>query len=248
MALDNSETEVEVPESNSMRIAAPGKDIFEWASVAIAVLIVVLLILSFLPTDLGGTALEILNSNLLITLIGAVVAPWIAKSAKDKIGLDISNSEIQDLLNGIQKAAQLTRDEYDKKRNDDGSLSEEDKKAAKSIAREHLETILGADKYNKILTKVGDQSIELAINEYVKSEWHNRYPIEKEYVKELVTVAVNMIPKLKDWNDLTKEAQKQIIEEAFSNLKVLLGGVGIHGWGKNVLEAFITAELNSSPM
>ena len=230
-----------------MKIAAPEKDIFEWASLAIAILIVALLILSFLPTELGNTAFDILNSNLIITLIGAVVAPWIAKSAKDRIGLDITNSEVQELLNGVQKAAELTRTEFDKKRKEDGSLSEDNKKDAKLRALEHIKNMLGADKYNKILKKVGDQFVDLAINEYVTSEWQNRYPIEKEYVKELVTVAVNMIPKVKDWNNLTKEEREQIVDEAFINLKGLLGGVGIQGWGKNVLEAFISAELNSKP-
>ena len=247
MAFEKPETDVEPQESTAMKIAAPEKDIFEWASLAIAILIVALLILSFLPTELGNTAFDILNSNLIITLIGAVVAPWIAKSAKDRIGLDITNSEVQELLNGVQKAAELTRTEFDKKRKEDGSLSEDNKKDAKLRALEHIKNMLGADKYNKILKKVGDQFIDLAINEYVTSEWQNRYPIEKEYVKELVTIAVNMIPIIKDWNKLTEEEQEQIVDEAFINLKGLLGGVGIQGWGKNVLEAFISAELNSKP-
>lgn len=247
MALEKPETGVGKQGSTSINITAPGKDIFEWASIALAVLIIVLLILSFFPNELGKNAFEILNSNLIITLIGAVVAPWIAKSAKDKIGLDISNSEVQELLNGVQKAAQLTRTEFDKKRNEEGSLSDEDKIKAREKALEHIKNMLGEEKYKKILNRVGDQFVDLAINEYVTSEWQNRYPIEKEHIKELVTIAVNMIPKVKDWRNLTKEEQEEVLEEAFKNLEGLLNGVGIQGWGKKVLTAFITAELNSRP-
>lgn len=245
MANEKPEAEIGPQKSDAIKKEAPWKDVYELASMGIALFIIVLIVSSFIPNKVGENALELLNSNLILSLIGAVVAPWIAKSAKDKIGLDITNSEVQELLNGVQRAAELTRREYDKKRNEDGVLVGEDRANAKKKAIVHIRNMLGEEKYVAIVNKVGSQFIDKAIDEYVASEWQKRYPIEKEQVKELVTVAIDMIPKVKEWNSLNNEERKEIVDEAFKNLKGLLDGVGILGWGRNVLEAFVIAELNS---
>lgn len=238
------ETEVKPLKETEKEKETPWKGVFELAAMGVAGFIIVLLVLSFIPNEIGENAFDLLTSNLLITLISAVVAPWIAKTAKDKIGLDITSSEVQELLNSVQQAAELTRRDYDKLRNEDGSLPKKFYGAAKNQAIKNVKDILGEEKSRKILEKVGYGFLDKAIDAYVASDWHKRYPIEKEHVKELVTVAVDMIPKAKEWSSLSTEERKKIIDTAFNDLKGLLDGVGIQGWGRNVLEAFIKAELN----
>ncbi|MGD8505105.1 MAG: hypothetical protein PVF15_00375 [Candidatus Bathyarchaeota archaeon] len=246
MANEKLEAKADSPKAVATEKEAPWKGGFELASMGIAVFIIVLLALSFLPAEVGENASDLLNSNIMITLIGAVVAPWIAKTAKDKVGLEITSSEVQDLLDGMKRAAELTRKEYDKKR-ENGALPGEKPKDAKEHAIKHIRNMLGEEKYNKIMKKVGDQFLSKAIDEYVASEWHERFPIEKEHVTDLVTVAVDMIPKVKDWNSLSNDERKKITDEAFKNLEKLLDGAGIFGWGRNMLEAFVMAELNKRP-
>ena len=225
--------------------ALPLKGIFEWASALVAAFIVILLVLSFIPGDIGENAFSLLTSNLILTLIGAVVAPWLAKTAKDKIGLDISQTEVQDLLDGVAKAADLTRKEYDKQRDATGALPADKAKAAKETALANLAKVFGEEKYRKILKKQGEDAISKAIDAYVASDWQKRYPIEKEHVKELVKVAVDTIPEVKNWNKLSAEQKEKIRNVGLAELKTLLGGVGIKGWGENVLKDFVAAELNT---
>lgn len=223
----------------------PLKNIFEVASGLVAAFIVILLILSFLPGDIGQNAFNLLTSNLILTLIGAVVAPWLAKTAKDKVGLDISQNEIKDLLDGVSKAADLTRKEYDKHRDANGVMPTIKAQEAKDTAIMNLKQVFGQKKYEDILKKHGEEAISKAIDAYVASDWQKRYPIEKEQVKELVKVAVNTIPEVRNWNKLTADKKKELCDRGLEELKSLLEGVGIKGWGNNVLEDFVAAELNS---
>jgi hypothetical protein len=222
---------------------SPWKGIFELASIGIALFIIILLVLSFVPSEIGDNAFNLLNSNLVLTLIGAVVVPWFAKSAKDKVGLDITEREVEELLNAVRTAAELTRKDYDQYRDADGRIGEKGSEA-KAYAIKQIQAILGEEKYVKIMKRVGSQFLDRAIDEYVKSEWHERYPVEKELIKELVTTTIDAIPKVKEWDNLSIEERERLIEESVTNLEKLLDQVGITGWGKNLLTAFITAELN----
>ena len=225
--------------------ALPLKNVFEWASALVAVFIIILLILSFLPDQMGQKAYDLLNSNLILTLIGAVAAPWLAKTAKDKIGLEISETEIRDLLDGVAKAADLTRKEYDKYRNENGVMPQDKAKAAKETALSNLRKVLGEKKYTDIVKKHGPDAISKAIDAYVASDWQKRYPIEKEQIKELVKVAVDTLPEVKNLTKLSTDQKEKIRKEGLDKLKTLLGGVGIKGWGDNVLGDFVAAELNT---
>jgi hypothetical protein len=240
----NIEPEVKSIKEIEKKKEAVYKNVFELAGIGVALFIAALLILSFIPNEIGDTAFKLLNSNLIITLIGAVVAPWIAKTAKDKIGLDITSSEIEELLSSVKKAAELTRRDYDKLRDENGTLPEHLRGEAKNHALKNIKDILGEEKTRKILEKVGYGFLDKAIDEYVASDWQKRFPIEKEQVKDLVSIAVDTIPKAKQWSSLSTEEQEETLENAFNNLKELLDGVGIRGWGKNVLESFIKAYLN----
>ncbi|MCP8309002.1 MAG: hypothetical protein H3Z54_09975 [archaeon] len=230
-------------EKPKLEAKAPWKGIFEFASIGIAAVIGVLIILSFFPGNIGESAYNLLNSNFILTLIAAVVAPWIAKTAKDKVGLDITSKEIEELLEAVRKAAELTRRDYDKMRDDYGRIGEHGKEA-KNQAIERIKGILGEEKYSKIIKKVGSQFLDKAIDEYVASEWHERFPIEKEQVKDLISIAVDSVPKAKIWKELAAEEKEKIIGECFTSLNTLLEGAGIQGWGKDVLLVYIKAELN----
>jgi hypothetical protein len=220
------------------------KGIFELASLGIVVFIIILLVLSFVPTDIGDKSFDLLNSNLMLTLIGAVVVPWFAKTAKDKVGLDISEREVEELLQAVKTAAALTRKEYDQYRNENGSIGEKGPDA-KAYAIKNIKAILGEEKYVKIMKKVGEQFLDKAIDEYVSSEWQERYKVEKDLVKELVITAIDAIPKVKEWGNLHIDERETLIEESVSSLQKLLSQVGIQGWGKNVLVTYIKAELYS---
>jgi hypothetical protein len=221
----------------------PWKGVFELASIGIGVFIVILLVLSFVPNEMGDKSFELLNSNLVLTLIGAVVVPWFAKAAKDKVGLDISESEVAELLGAVRTAAELTRKEYDKYRDADGRIGAKGKEA-KAYAIENIKSILGQEKYVKIVKRVGFQFIDKAIDEYVSSEWQERYKIEKDLIKELVKDTIDAIPQVKEWDNLSIEKREKLIEESVTNLEQLLDQVGIQGWGRNVLITYIKGELN----
>jgi len=238
------ETEVEPLKRIEKKKETSLKGVFELATVGVVMFIIILLALSFMPNEIGQNAFDLLNSNLAITLVSVVVAPWIAKTAKDKIGLDITSREIQELLDSVKKAADLIRRDYDKLRDEDGSLPEKFHGTAKNQAIKNVKDILGEEKSRKILEKVGYGLLDKAIDRYVQSEWQKRYPIEKEQVKELVTLAVDTVPKVKDWSSLSTKERKEVVDTAFDSLRGLLDGVGIRGWGRNVLEAFIVSELN----
>jgi hypothetical protein len=225
--------------------AGPLKNIFEIASGLVAAFIIILLILSFIPDEIGQNAFDLLTSNLILTLIGAVVAPWLAKTAKDKVGLDISQTEIKDLLDGVAKAADLTRKQYDEMRDANGVMPKDKIPLAKETAFNNLKKVFGEEKYQDILKKRGEDAISKAIDAYVASDWQKRYPIEKEQVKELVKVAVNTIPEIRNWDKLDEAKKKEICDKGLQELKTLLDGVGIKGWGSNVLEDFVAAELNT---
>jgi hypothetical protein len=180
-----------------------------------------------------------------LTLIGAIVAPWLAKTAKDKVGLDISQTEIKDLLDGVAKAADLTRKQYDEMRDKNGVMPKDKIPLAKETAFNNLKKVFGEEKYQDILKKRGEDAISKAIDAYVASDWQKRYPIEKEQVKELVKVAVNTIPEVKNWDKLDATKKKEICDKGLQELKTLLDGVGIKGWGSNVLEDFVAAEINT---
>ena len=220
------------------------KNVFEWASALVVAFIIILLILSFLPDELGQNAYNLVTSNLMLTLIGAVVAPWLAKTAKDKIGLEISETEIKDLLNGVAKAADLTRKEYDEHR-ENGVMPKDKAKAAKETALSNLKKVLGEKKYTDIVKKHGMDAISKAIDAYVASDWQKRYPIEKEQITELVKVAVDTLPEVKNLTKLSTDQKEKIRKEGLDKLKTLLEGVGIKGWGDNVLGDFVAAELNT---
>lgn len=224
---------------------SPLKNIFEVASALVAAFIICLIVLSFLPNEIGQNAFNLLTSNLILTLIGAVVAPWLAKTAKDKVGLEISQKEIQDMLKGVAKAADLTRKEYDSYRDENGKMPEDKAKEAKKIAFNNLKQVFGEKKYADILKKQGEAAISKAIDVYVASDWQKRYPIEKEQIKELTMLAVNTIPKVKNWDTLNDDEKNKIRDQALKELKELLKGVGIAGWGDNVLEVFVASELNT---
>lgn len=221
------------------------KNIFEIASALVAVFIIFLVVASFIPGSIGSNAFNLLTSNLILTLIGAVVAPWIAKTAKDKIGIEIEAKEIQDLLNGVADAADLTRKEYDKERDENGVMPEGKRIDAKKMAFDNLKQVFGEKKYADILNKYGEAAISKAIDAYVASDWQKRYPIEKEQIKELVKMAISTLPKVKDWDKLGENEKKQIRDQGLSQLKKLLNGVGIQGWGDNVLEVFVADGINT---
>jgi len=146
-------------------------------------------------------------------LIGAVVVPWFAKSAKDKVGLDITEREVEELLNAVRTAAELTRKDYDQYRDEDGRIGEKGPEA-KAYALKQIQAILGEETYIKIMKRVGSQFLDRDIDEYVKSEWRERYPVEKELIKELVTTTIDTIPKVKEWGNLSSEEREKIIEDS----------------------------------
>lgn len=214
--------------------------------------IVALIILAFEPRfseDIGKTANELLQSNFTLAIMAAIVAPWFARTMKQRLGVQIDENEIMQLFNTTRQSVKITRDRFAKLRenNPDGSLSPEDAEKARLFAVKTTRELLGHEKFKKFYLKVGNAYLGKLIDEYSKSEWAERFPIEKQQVQELVTVAVKTYPKINEliqnWNKTPPERRAELIKEVRADLTRLLHSVGINGWGSDILDKFIHYQI-----
>ena len=238
-----SRMETAITEVKAHRPFSLSKTLLLTASLAVVVFIGLLFALSFLRVSASEKASEILNSPIILTLIGAVVASWLAKAANEKVGTDVRNEQVKDLFEALRLAVRLTRRDYDKFRDEYGRIGKYADEA-KEQAIQYIKDILGVERYSNIINDVGFRFLDKAIDEYVASEWQERFSVEKEQVKDLVGIAANTVPEAAEWKRLRNVEGQKIIDIAYSNLQELMDGVGLQGWGKNILVAFIQAELN----
>lgn len=194
------------------------------------------------PSEIRNPYREILESNIMYVLISTVIAPIVAKTLKQKYDINIEEKQISMIISDGIKATSMYTNEADKLRNSDGKIPRKYQEALRAKAFKSIKTNYEPDKYKELISSVGSQIFDKAIENAVETKKINSFPLEKKQVKEIIKQAIDATPKIIKWKDLSSDAKASFIN---GNIRSLLQNTGAEGWAYDALESEFDAEISN---
>ena len=192
-------------------------------------------------TVIRNPATEILESELILVLISTFVAPIATRIIKEKFDIDVTEKQINMIMTDGIKATTSFAKEADKLRDENGHIPRKYQKTLRDKAFTALRGNYTKEKYLDIVSNVGSEVFEKAIESAVASEKLKKFPLEKKQVELLIKQSITAAPGIVEWQKLDEEAKKIFID---GNIRKLLQNAGINGWSYSSLENLFDGEVN----
>jgi len=184
---------------------------------------------------------EVLESNIMYVLIITIIAPVVAKTLKEKYDINIEEKQISMIIaDGIKSTSMYTK-EADKLRNHEGKIPRKYQEALRAKAFKSIKKNYSLDKYKELISSVGSQVFDKAIENAVASGKIKKFPLEKKQVEELIKQSIDAAPGIIEWQKLDDKAKITFID---GNIRKLLKNTGINGWSYKALENIFDVETN----
>ncbi len=186
-------------------------------------------------------ATEILESEIIVILISTFVAPVATRVIKEKFDIDITEKQINMVMQDGIKSVTMFAKEADKLRDPNGHIPRKYQKTLRDKAFTTLRENYTGSKYRDVAANVGGQMFEKAIESAVTSGKLEKFPLEKKQVEELIKQSIDATPAIVEWQKLDEKAKNIFID---GNIRKLLQNTGINGWSYKALENIFDAEAN----
>lgn len=185
--------------------------------------------------------LQILESQMMLALIGGVIAPVVTRVLKEKYDIQIEEGQVSMIMTDAIKAVKLYQNEANKLRDKDGYIPPEYQKKLRDLAFDSIRTSYEPKKYKELAKSVGAQIFDKAIEEAVKRGWIERFPLEKAQVEAVISQSIDALPQIVEWRNLDEDVKAAFLD---GHVKRLLANVGLDGWGLQKLDEMFDAEVN----
>ena len=186
-------------------------------------------------------ATELLESEIMLILISTFVAPVATRVIKEKFDVEITEKQINMVMqDGIKSVAMFSK-EADKLRDKNGHIPRKYQKTLRDKAFTALRENYDTSKYKDVAANVGSQVFEKAIESAVASGKLEKFPLEKKQVEEIIKQSIDAAPGIVEWQKLDEKAKHIFID---GNIRKLLQNTGINGWSYKALENVFDAETN----
>lgn len=192
-------------------------------------------------TQSVNTPEKILESQFVIILISVVIAPVFTKMLKEKYDIQVTESQISMIMTDALNSVKMYAKEANTLRDENGKIGEGNQRALRNLAFTSLESNYDPKKYKDLVSNVGSQIFEKAIEKAVDLNKMERFPLEKAQVQEIISQAIDATPQIIDWKDKSLEMKNAFID---GHIRLLLKNVGVEGWGSSILENVLDSEAN----
>ncbi len=190
---------------------------------------------------IGNPYTQILESNVVVILISTFVAPVAAKLLKEKFDIDVTEKQVDMIVNDGIKSVTMYSNEADKLRDANGHIPRKYQKTLRDKAFNALRENYDNKKYKELAANVGAQIFDKAIENAVTSGRLERFPLEKKQVEELIKQSIDAVPAVVEWQKLDEQVKITFID---GNIRKLLQNTGINGWSYKALETVFDAEVS----
>jgi hypothetical protein len=190
---------------------------------------------------IGNPYTQILESNVVVILISTFVAPVAAKLLKEKFDIDITEKQVDMIVNDGIKSVTMYSNEADKLRDANGHIPRKYQKTLRDKAFNALRENYDKEKYKELAANVGAQIFDKAIENAVTSGRLERFPLEKKQIEELIKQSIDAVPAIVEWQKLDDKVKIIFID---GNIRKLLQNTGINGWSYKALETVFDAEVS----
>jgi len=184
---------------------------------------------------------DILESNVMYVLISTIIAPVAVKTLKQKYDIDVEEKQISMIIADGIKSTSMYTNEADKLRNRDGKIPRKYQEALRAKAFKSIKQNYEPKKYQELISSVGSQVFDKAIEHAVETKKIDSFPLAKKQVKEIIKQAIDATPKIIKWKDLDSEVKASFIN---GNVRGLLQNTGAEGWAYRTLESEFDAEIS----
>lgn len=185
--------------------------------------------------------LEILQSQFMMALISAIIAPVVVSVIKQKFDIQIEQSQVEMIMSDAVKAVKLYQNEANKLRDENGKIPPVYQTKLRDLAFDSIKTNYDPKKYKEVISRVGAQVFDKAIEEAVKRGWIERFPLEKQQVEAIIKQSIDAIPQIVEWIDLDESVKNSFLD---GHVRRLLANLGFEGWGLTKLNEIFEAEVN----
>ena len=185
--------------------------------------------------------LQILESQFMIVLVGTIIAPVVVRVMKEKYDIQIEESQVAMIMQDAISTVKMYSKEANKMRDSNGVLSADDQKDLRNIAFTAIKTNYSWDKYRSVVSNVGVQIFDKAIESAVKKDQLERLPLEKKQILEIFKQGIDALPEIVEWQKLDPKVKEQFIN---GHIRKLMTNVGVDGWAYKTLEEYFDAEVN----
>jgi hypothetical protein len=185
--------------------------------------------------------LDILQSQFMMALVSAVIAPVVVSVVKQKFDIQIDQSQVEMITSDAVKAVKLYQDEANKLRDENGKIPPAYQSKLRDLAFDSIRTNYDPKKYEQVISRVGVQVFDRAIEEAVKRNWIERFPIDDKQVENIIKQSIDAIPQIVEWKNLDESVKNSFLD---GHIRRLLANVGLEGWGITQLNEIFDAEVN----
>jgi len=192
-------------------------------------------------TAIRNPAAEMLKSEVILILISTFVAPVATRVIKEKFDIDVTEKQINMIMEDGIKSVTMYAKEADKLRDSNGHIPRKYQKTLRDKAFTSLKANYTKEKYADVVSSVGSQIFEKAIESAVSSGRLEKFPLEKKQVEELIKQSIDAAPGIVEWQKLDEEVKMTFID---GNIRKLLQNTGINGWSYKSLENVFDSEVS----
>jgi len=192
------------------------------------------------PSGPSNIPLTVLQSQFMLAIIGTVIAPIFVRTMKEKYDVQIEQSQVTMIMTDAINAVKLYQNEANKLRGPDGRIPPDYQAKLRDLAWDSIKTNYSGEKYKELAESVGVQVFDKAIEEAVKRHWINRFPIEQQQVRALISQSIDAFPYIVEWKDLDESVKIAFLE---GHVKRLLATVKLERWGYTQLSEMFDAEI-----
>lgn len=193
----------------------------------------------------ANVPLIILQSQLMLVIVAMVIGPAVGKILKEKYGIQIEEGQISMVFNDALNAVKMYSSEANSLRDSNGKLSDANQKKLRNLAFASMKNNFDGKRYTQLVSEVGVQVMEKAIERAAKDEKFERLPFDKKQILDITRQAMNAFPMIVEWKNKDPELKQKFVA---GHITRLLTTMGVDGYAYKTLENFVDSEANKRIM
>lgn len=194
------------------------------------------------PEAVGENASAILNSNFMAVLVTSVIAPVVVRVAKAKYDIDIETSQLSMIFKDSISAVSMWQKSANRLRDENGKIPKQYQEKLRDLAYTSIRENYDDEKYKELVSNVGSQVYEKAIEKAVAENIIKEAPLKKEQIKSMISLSVDTVPAIVDWQKLDKDVKIAFLD---GHVRKLLQTAGVEGIALKELESYLDAETSN---
>jgi hypothetical protein len=160
---------------------------------------------------------------------------------KQKFDIQIEQTQVEMIMSDAVKAVKLYQNEANKLRDENGKIPPVYQTKLRDLAFDSIKTNYDPKKYEEVISRVGAQVFDKAIEGAVKRDWIERFPLEKQQVEAIIKQSIDAVPQIVEWKNLDESVKNSFLD---GHVRRLLANLGFEGWGLTKLNESFEAEVN----